>query len=413
MDKKTDVQGDSNTPVQNTSTGGLRACLDWFQATFRGITNPLEVVTLLGMKESDFVVVDSGKYGYNFQMRCGYIAVYFSDKLPSVHLEITGQGCREYEAKKLYDWTTLMGLFLMLDINITRLDLAIDDFKGYFTIAGIHSKLKRKHARSIFKNFRFMEKQNISTGENHGKTVYLGSVKSDLMVRFYDKYKERLSKGYEIKDGITFWNRTELQLRRKRALAAATLIAEESFEIGNLAQGILKNYITFVNLTYMENGELDKNKSRWNTSPFWLDFLGAVRKIKLTQVAPDQTIEKLKSWFDVSMVSTLAVLMEAFDNDKEMLEEWLKSGKERYADKHKLMLDKFRVEMDRKKAVDDLKRVVIKEKLLQPRRLKLAEEIVKETVYYEDHEFDKELFDRLKDTYNFKIKKDIANEDNT
>lgn len=368
MLEKNSVPPYTNRGAQNTSGGGLRACVDWLQVTFLGTSNPLDVITVLGMNERDFETKEVGKFGYKFHMRNGHLAIYYSDDLPHCHLEITGQGCREYESRKIYDWTELLGMILMLDrVNITRLDLAVDDFQGYFKIQTLYQKLRRSHARSKFKTYRYMTKGKISERVVSGHTVYLGDPSSRLMIRFYDKLLERLSKGVEVEEGLVCWNRTEIQLRDERAKMAAVMIALEEENIGSLISGILRNYINFVNPKKNKKGEIDSNKSRWPISDFWLAFTNAAEPIKLTQVAPDRTIESTKDWYEKQITPTMALLLEAYGDNQDMLDRWIKEGSERYSDRHKEMLKRFREE---KQLTDDIlseKRKNIKEKLLRKR----------------------------------------------
>ena len=162
------------------------------------------------------------------------------------------------------------------------------------------------------------------------------------MVRFYDKYLERTSKGYELEEGIICWNRTELQLRDERAKTAAIMIANESFNTGQMIAGILKNYLNFVNPKKLKDGSIDKNKSRWPISDFWTSFLGDIEPIKLTQAAPDKTIETTMNWFSNSITPSMACLLEAFDDDRELLSQWIEDGKSRLSDRHYDMLSEFK-----------------------------------------------------------------------
>lgn len=343
----------SNRGAQNTNSNGLRACVDWLQVTFLDISNPFDIVTLLGMENSDFEDKSTGKFGYASHIRCNNIAIYFGTQ-DHVHLEITGQGCRQYEAKKIHDWTALIGLFLMLRVNITRLDLAIDDFLGYFKVPTLYQKFRKGHAKSIFKDYRYMTSGKIADRGVTGNTLYVGSPTSRLMVRFYDKYLERTSKGYQLEDGITCWNRTELQLRDERASTAAMMIASEDFNIGELISGILKNYINFLNPKRNKDGSIDKNKSRWPVSDFWLKFLGDIAPIKLSQAAPDKTIETTFNWFENSITPSMAALMEAFDYDVELLNHWIIEGKDRLTGRHKDMICDFKL---KQMSLDDILKI--------------------------------------------------------
>lgn len=331
----------SNRGVVNTAQNGLRACVDWLQVTFKNSISPQNVFDLIGLDSADFTDFETGKYGYHSHKRFGHIALYYSDNLPHIHLEISGQGCREYEQFGKYDWVTMLGLILMLDVNITRLDLAIDDFSGYFKFKTLIRKVKKGHVNSRFKKAQIREDIELNDGSVCGTTLYFGSVKSDVQVRIYDKLQERVSKGYTIQEGIEVWNRTEIQLRDKRALRAAYELVNNIQDVGTVVQAILRNYVKFV-----DEKKNDTNKARWPISKFWLKFLDNVEPLKLSQVAPDATIERVKRWFEHSVSANFALLYEAFDNNEELVREWLKTGKEKQNKKHKDMLKRFKAEKE-------------------------------------------------------------------
>jgi phage replication initiation protein len=326
----------TNRGAQNTSEGDLIACVDWLQATLFHTSNPYEVIGLLALNDEDFQALETGKYGYPFQLRFHHIAIYYGPGKEHCHLEMTGQGCRQYEQLQKFEWSVLFSLLLELKSNITRLDLAIDDFKGYFKVATLYRKLKSGHARSKFKSFRYMVAAKIASKEITGQTVYLGSPQSKLMFRFYDKLAERLSKNFEIEDGLTCWNRTELQLRDARAQAAATLIATEKYNLGDMVSGILKNYINFLNPTK------DSNKARWPVAKFWDKFLGDVAPLTLTEKAPDRTLEQVKSWYDKNMTPTFAMLYDAFGDDPDLFYNWIKEGYSKMGKRHRNLLDDYK-----------------------------------------------------------------------
>jgi phage replication initiation protein len=350
--------------AQNTSLPALRACVDWLQATLKNVHDVHDTIDILGLQRDAFKEFPTGKYGYKSHMRFGHIAIYYDGRPDmGIHIEMSGQGCREFERYTKKDWSQFFALLLNFDVNFTRLDLAIDDFKGYFTIEQVIQKIKRGHISSRFKEARRHDSWKIATGENTGMTVYFGDSSSRLQVRFYDKFKERVSKGKEMQDGVTFWNRVECQLRKERAMSAAVILAHEHYNTGQLVMGILQNYIRF-----LVPGK-DSNKSRWKTCKWWEDYLHGVEKLKLTQVAPDATIERSKSWFENQVSATFAMLLEAYDYDEDLILEFLRHGMMKMTDKHKDMIKRFREENE--KMVEDLeeKRNKIKDNLLRAKRI--------------------------------------------
>ena len=377
LNENSQVPPYSNRGAQNTKQVGLVACVDWLQATFHDVTNKHEIIALLGIDLDKFEDMQTGQFGYSNRLFFGNISLYYSDDKDSVHLVMTGQGCRTFEDFSNITWSVLFEYLTMIKVTVSRFDLAIDDFEGYFKISTIYRKLRSGHARSKFKEFRFMVKQKIAEKEITGQTVYLGSPASRLMIRFYDKLAERKSKHYEVADGITCWNRTELQMRDERAMAAVTLLANPDTEIGEITNGILKNYITFINPTKQKNGKIDLNKSRWKVAEFWTKFLGDCEKIKLTQRTREKNIVTTKAWFENAITPTLYMLLKAFDFDMGLLQEWLESGKNKLSDRHEMMLKEF--QEYRKKFNEDmeLKRGLEKKKLLEPKKYHEIIEFIK------------------------------------
>lgn len=353
MGKNKVLPPSTNRGVENTYQGGLRACVDWLQVTFKNVARLQDIADLLGLDFKDFTEFHTGKYGYNSHLRCGNIAIYFNcgDNFHNVsdyyfHLEMTGQGCREWEENSSYDWVTFLGLILMLQVNITRLDLAVDDFQDHFRVKTVIDKAKRGHVRSKFKKARRIEEYDLKEGQVTGATCYFGRPQSDIQVRFYDKYLEREGKGKTIESGLNTWVRTEIQLRDKRAQTAAYELVNNIADTGKLVKGILSQYINFL------VPSKDSNKARWKICKWWLDFLGDVEKVRLAQVAPDRTVEKVRAWVEKSVAPSLFLLVQAYKDDPDLLAEILEEGASRFNKKHLNMLMRFIKERDKERDIE-------------------------------------------------------------
>ncbi|MCL6587674.1 MAG: replication initiation factor domain-containing protein [Anoxybacillus sp.] len=323
-----------STGAQNTYSSDLIACVDWFQATLKNVQVLQDVFDIFGLEISSFALIERGLYGYRKQYRFGGIAIFFDppDERMGVHIQMSGEGCRQYEMLTSRDWQYTFSLLLNFDISISRLDLALDDFKGFFTLEKVVSKLKRAHVTSKFKTARHFQEIRISDGSTAGQTVYFGDSSSRLQIRMYDKKQQMIAKRGECdKD---FWLRTELQLRDERAHSAFEMIAFGQ-NVGFLASGILKNYISF------RVPSSDSNKSRWDVCDWWHSFLGDVEKIKLTMKHPSSSIQRSYDWFKKQVSPTFYVLLEAFDYDFDLLFDFLLDGRSRITVKHEDMLQRF------------------------------------------------------------------------
>lgn len=288
-----------NTGVESTIQSGLKPCVDWLQVTFKTGQDSVKkcveklekVFEILGLNEAEFLPLKNGKYGYKqgvaFQGN-PVLAVYYdgADDM-GIHVEMTGQGCRLFELHTSINWYELFyRLVYEYEVNITRLDVAVDDFKGYFKINTLVKKLKDDEVTSRFKKARHIENIVIEGGETIGHTLYFGAPSSDIQVRFYEK---NVQMGMD----IDVWNRTEIQLRDDRAHVVAQIIADDVLPLGEIVAGLLRNYIQF-----RTRKATDKNKKRWPLARFWLNFLGDVQPLRIAKQMPKTSIEKKYRWID-------------------------------------------------------------------------------------------------------------------
>lgn len=185
-------------------------------------------------------------------------------------LDMSGQGCREFENVSGNDWLKFLYDICDRDFktNITRLDLAYDDHTGILDLNRIACDVRDRYYTSPSKKSQIIWSDD-QVNDVKGLTVYIGSKSSDVMVRIYDKAAER-EFGSEL-----HWVRVELQLRHDRSVAAAAEILKRQ-HIGLTAVGILRNYLTF-----REPVTSDENKSRWPVAPYWDKVLLDMERISL------------------------------------------------------------------------------------------------------------------------------------
>ena len=232
---------------------------DWLSVTSHKDSSE-DIAEMLGLNVMQFEEM-SGFHGYKSRLFYDGINIHFDGREGmGVNLEMSGQGCRVFETFGHGDWQGLFKLFVSdrKAYNITRLDVAYDDHTGILNVAKI--------ARSTRKGWYSARAKSWNVDySNKGTSIYIGSKKSEILIRIYDKAAER---GFNDKH----WVRCELQLRRERAL---NFILQEK-PIGEVFGGVLNNYLRYVKPT----GN-DSNVRRWDTEKFWLDFVKTVEKISL------------------------------------------------------------------------------------------------------------------------------------
>lgn len=243
--------------------------IDWFAMSFRGFTVD-EVKAVLGLPfDVDWINL-SGRYFYRDRVSFGHIHIYYNNINPACNyplLELTGQGCREFETYNPAGFRYLFDLAKDPEkYNMSRLDVSFDDFEGILD------------ARQIFDDYHYgnwvsSSNRGLLAGDMHrrekdhvGYSVTTGSKSSDMYMRIYDKAIER---GYF--DGRQ-WVRCELTLKQDRAYS----FIRNPSPLGEKYRGVIAKYFRFVTPS-----KKDSNKWRWNTRKYWLDFLDNVAPISV------------------------------------------------------------------------------------------------------------------------------------
>ena len=185
-------------------------------------------------------------------------------------LDISGQGCREFENIQGNDWLKFLHDICDRDFRttITRLDLAYDDHIGTLDLYRIAADVRDRNYTSPSKKSQIIWSDD-QINDVNGLTVYVGSKSSDILIRLYDKAAER-EFGPE-----RHWVRCEIQLRHSRCIAAVAEILKQQ-HVGRTASGILRNYLLF-----REPNGTDENKSRWPVAPYWDRVLLDMERVRL------------------------------------------------------------------------------------------------------------------------------------
>ncbi|MCM1334591.1 MAG: replication initiation factor domain-containing protein [Bacteroides sp.] len=246
--------------------------IDWFAMSFRVPTVMIyDVIKALGLNTS----VEEwehlpGRYYYRDRLSLGHISIYYNNANPDKDfplLEMTGQGCREFETYNPAGFKHLFELAKDTEkYHMSRLDVSFDDFSGIFDIQQIYNDYR-------LGNWVSTSNRGMLGGDMHrrekdyiGYSIMTGSKSSDMYMRIYDKAIER---GYF--DG-RHWIRCELVLKQDRA----TVFIKNPKPLGEKYRGVLLKYFRFV-----EPNKLDSNKSRWAMQDYWSNFLGVVESISV------------------------------------------------------------------------------------------------------------------------------------
>lgn len=236
---------------------------DWLTVSFVGVDvdTLLHVMGLTGLAWEEQQTGSRLRYGH----RLSYdgISIHYTDDWDMKHnsgicLEMSGQGCRDYETFGKKDWWLLFEFIRLTKGKVTRLDIAYDDFTGVLPLRIMYDMADKWYFTARTQKCRLMKEADDADPLHAGLSVCHGSKSSEVYVRCYDKRVER-----HAWDQFEHWVRFEVQLRGSNA--AGFLSASGS--LGERFRGVIANYIN-----YRCPGE-DSHKDRWKLAPWWCKFL--------------------------------------------------------------------------------------------------------------------------------------------
>lgn len=332
----------SRSDISAMVDNGLNICVDWLAFTITELSSVKQVMEFLGFDILQFSQAPRGAMGYKSMYKLdGYpvSVLYDGSEGMGIHVNISGSAVSyciaAYRAKlseknpfdnqmafPVDDFTlTALSRFLkdLKEIgHLTRMDLAIDDIGSgqYFTCEEIEKYLMEDRVVSKFRKFH-IDKDYKMGGEVIGHTIYLGSRKSEVFLRIYDKYLEQKAKDPENTPEIP-WVRWEFELKNHRAdLAADMLIG--GCDMGQVVLGILTNYVRIIDPD-------DTNRTRCSSTLKWQLFIDGMKAIRLYVPDAPKTLEDKRQWIDKQVLSTLAGLFLAYGGTFSFIEDNLEFG---------------------------------------------------------------------------------------
>ena len=262
--------------------------IDWLSITSKTMF-PEDMMKLIGIT-SGWQCIEKGVRGYGARYYQNAISIHYGGTQDNVWLEMSGQGCRAFESDSTHkDYNVIFDALMAAPktMHITRLDIAFDDFTGLLDIERICDDTRPR-------NHKYRAKTDYAQviESTNGMSCDIGSPKSLLLVRIYDKLAERLAKmrGREdrakVQEDIPHWVRCELQLRDERALEFVRYLrgkdpltgAAIPMELGKAYAGVLANYLDY---GYEVPARDNPDKKVWHRFKYWKDFLSAVEPISL------------------------------------------------------------------------------------------------------------------------------------
>ena len=263
--------------------------VDWLTFTSKEDTYK-SIVDFLGLAGCNWVAGKGSRLHYAKTYSFGGITIHYTpDNLndkkwnAGVCVEMSGQGCRDFETFSDVGFVYLFQYVCTLSLcslgSVTRIDLAFDDFTGCIPLDTMEEYAKNFWFVSRLSSLSVEMSAKVLDPQYLGINIYHGSRGSNVSFRFYDK---RIERG---RLEIPHWVRAEIQLRHEAAHGflqnfynpnvseAGSVSCPDN--LGELFASITRQY-----LDYKTPSE-DSNKSRWDSAPWWLGFLGEVQPISL------------------------------------------------------------------------------------------------------------------------------------
>ena len=287
--------------------------IDYVRIRFRTCDEVHVIEKILRIKMKYMGQEDYGFYGYSGHYYIGDIFVLVSmDEKKGTLLELKGQGCRQFECyleAQGRSWYDFFKICISEKAVIKRLDLAINDRIGMLDIPQLIQKCKSDECVTKFRNFKdYGSGELVSSREDNkkemGKTLYIGSMKSDIYFCIYEKaYEQYVKNGTAIEESEVK-NRFEIRLKNGHSeQAVLDLIEHQDGE--KTAFSIINNYLCFV------DSDLKKPKEEWKVNKEWLHFIGKNRdKLRLTTQAEPYELRKTMNWLSHQVASSQKMLAE-------------------------------------------------------------------------------------------------------
>lgn len=313
--------------------------IDWFSFTSK-VDSDNSILEVLGLSHfKDAFQVTYGFHGYKTRLYFDGISIHYChSKNQGVWVEMSGQGCRNFET---YSTITFDELFKVVlynqdneDYHITRLDVAYDDFEKVIPLKKLADQILKEQFTTKFSSKSCMA--SIHPGY-HGITCDLGSRQSEVKFRVYDKaYERKFFK--EIEEDSFTWTRWEIQLRNDRATSFLVQSLENG--VGNVFKGVIINLFRVVDVN-----KNDSHKDRWKTSKWFDKFIGNVEKVSVfTPCKTDYNLYKLERYVYTQAGNAVDTLIQIKGLDNFVAE--LKASKSETTPKYKELLNTYKASQE-------------------------------------------------------------------
>lgn len=261
------------------------------------VHSPTDFIEFLGLNGVSFEL-KNGFYGYRERLYfCGISIHYSGREGMGVCVEMSGKGCRTFEEFGNGDYDAIFELIrfhsVEKEMNITRLDVAYDDFCGKLDLPTLSRDTVENHFVSRFRDWQVIQ-------GNKGGSVNHGSKSSNVYIRIYDKALEQ-------QVDVPHWVRLEIQMRKECACGFIQLddMIDKKFF------AVLNEYLRYI----VEDGS-DSNRWRLPMVDYWADFVAYDDKVSIfDKPASDFNVGKLYEYITTQTSGACQTYIDIYGSD--------------------------------------------------------------------------------------------------
>lgn len=328
-------QGRAQPPTTDREariTGGFEVRVHWLQFSIMGKA-PEDVESDLGaFIPGEFIEVEGGFSGYEFQKVNGPVRLLHSRRRPEVHVILTGEACDMVggqELQRLLSYVSENG-------HPSRVDLAGDDFNHVVSPAEVRERFEAGEGVTHSARWRWYE------NDRGGTTFQMGSPSSRQQLRVYDKEAES-SRGPRdaAEDGRdpTLDSRGVRPIRsirwelQTRDDAAETLVQQ----LATTAWGdvFVSRLVQFVDF---RDRSADASVTRCPRASWFEALVGGAKKALAYLPKPPRSVGEVDAWFRKFCAPMMAVLFRASGGSLDWFEDVAADGRRRWRGRHLVLV---------------------------------------------------------------------------
>ena len=241
--------------------------------------------------------------GYQRVLRSGGTELWCQGRSDmGLNLVVKGAGCRELKIDTITGgWRVFLGNLLAKGARFSRLDIAIDDHTGLLNMEEIGRCRNEGLVCSRFKRGLPYDSKILASEGFTPSGYNFGSRESETMVRIYDKAMKQGTEKHHV--------RVELETKGSKAKKLAKELSEKGESV---IPGVIYRTLDF---KVKGRGSVS-HRYRWETQPWWSEFLGKAKKIRLSTAPGERTLEKSMKALSHQYGMTMAKIEDEYGSDK-------------------------------------------------------------------------------------------------